>query len=314
MRKVAVLALLVLCIGIASATVVTMQVSVNDNKTIPLVNVFVNGINLDNKVKNLESEYDQLYNYLMNTKVTIADLMMFVHLKYKLLESLDRMIVNGIKEGKNVTDLIMKKRMIEAKSDALMLRILSGLMSGKKSTDMGWFDNYGNHRSFGEVMILRPNEVRLTDCSSREGRSVVVKGDSIKISGFVYFNGATNKELVVKLTDPYTGRTETVIGSELGQNVSNAEASIVWPTKNGFVITLNTSGMTLGLKQVSITFGNYTAYCQFVVEKPYIKEIHVGDMLRIQTNYPYLIVDGKKVSVVDGVLWLHGNHSISPPF
>jgi len=293
----------------AYAKQVSMSVVVDyeDNRT--PVNVFVNGINLDDKIDELESQYYSLARALDRLRLTVADYVMFAEVKNRLLKAYDEKLAEVAGNASEVKRLLEKREATELQADRLMIRILSSLGGISKTTDRGWIDIYGNHRDFDDPeYVINPDfDFRLTDCRSSIGRSAVLIGDELVVKGVLYLAGwSTTRELKVYLIDPESNEPRDLVAyAPQGQNVSFGDASIEWLTPSVFVVRIRTDGMLPGLKQVDVEFEGYTVSCTFVVVKPFIVKQEFGNYTRIVTNYPAIVVNGSKVVYpINGVAWV----------
>ena len=297
---------------------ITVQVEVASNNTHIPVNVYVDGMNLKNKVNDLQNAFDSLVNDMMKTKMTVVDFLYMTQLKDKLLKAYDDLLMKLLTSNKTNTkeiyNILNKREAVQAKADALLINMLSSIYPTKhhETRSLGWYDMFGNHKSFAcSELINYPIDLRITDCYSSIGKSAVLKGGTVYITGFLYTYGTTvSNGFKVKLTDPETNsKPELLFATGQGDNVTGTIASLVWTTPSEFRIAINTSNMPCGLKQIDISYQNCTVSCQFYVIKPYIHIQKFGHYMRIETNYPELkIVNGKSqyiVSPIDGIVWIH---------
>jgi len=301
---------------------VHMEVTVTTNNTYTPVTVVVNGINLNNKVSTLEDEYNQLYNTLMKTKIGVLDYIYFSQLEDKVIKAIHQKLIEALKNGNYTTveKLLKDEYEVNQKSRMLLLHLLTYLTEQKYNEypSLGWFDIYGNHRSFNPTdYYINPNfDFRITNCYSSLGQSVVVHGGSIKITGVLYLGGnTTNQRLIVKLVDPESGKKpQILVSSALGENMTGFNAKIEWLSPSYFVITINTTSMDLGQKEVILKFGEYKVATQFVVVPGVLNIQKFGEWYRVTTTYPRLELvyrDGTKtVTPVDGVMWVDGKNLI----
>ena len=298
---------------------ITMQVEVTNNNTHVPATVYVNGMNLNNKVNDLQNEFDSLVNDMMKTKMTVVDFLYMTQLKDKLLKAYDDLLVKLLTSNKTspkeISNIINKREAVQAKADALLIRMLSSISSSSEhheTKSLGWYDMFGNHRAFTDTELINyPIDLRITDCYSSIGRSAVLKGGTIYITGFLYTYGTTVSDgFKVKLIDPETNsKPELLLSTGQGENCTGTKASLKWRTSSSFVISINTSDMPCGLNEVDISYRSYTVSCQFYVIKPYIHIQKFGQYTRITTNYPELVVYiGKSryhITPINGIAWVH---------
>ena len=300
---------------------ITVQVEITSNSTHIPVNIYVNGMNLNNRVNDLQNAFDSLVNDMMKTKMTVVDFLYMTQLKDKLLKAYDdllmKLLTSNKTSPKEISNILSKREAVQAKADALLIRMLSSISSTKhhETRSLGWYDMFGNHKSFMDTEPINyPVDLRITDCYSSIGKSAVLKGGTIYITGFLYTYGMTvSNGFKVKLIDPETNsKPELLFTTGQDENCTGVKASLKWKTPSSFVISINTSDMPCGLKQVDISYQNYTVSCQFYVIKPYIHIQKFGHYMRIVTNYPKLkIISGKSqhiVSPIDGIVWIHGSN------
>jgi len=292
---------------------VTVDTVMNDTRT--QVNVFVNGVNIDDEIDELQSEYQMLYDEMIKGKMGIADYMMLSKIRNELINLFNTKIVSAIQSG-NVSEVRkiadMESRLLEMHDDVVTKLAYDVSQQESEYVDRGWFDIYGNHRNFGdaEYLVNDEFEFRLDDCKSEIGRSAVLQGGTIKIYGTIsLYNWGTTKHLKVILADPDSGLSpQTIISTELGEDASSEFARMHWIYPTQFVIEINTTEMVPGLKRVDVKFDGYVVSCVFEVIRPYINTEKVGQFVKIYTNYPELQVKSgnttKVVIPIDGVAWV----------
>ncbi len=302
MRKCIIVLLVLACIGLASAK--SLQISITTNRTAP-TSVVVNGMNFNNEINKLQNEYNQLAETLATTKASLNDYLYLTLFGIKVVKAYDLAIVNALKNNDTAKalQLIQKRDALEQKNLIILLQALTRKVPATKYPSLGWFDTAGDHHDFSDVILMDKNyDFRITDCYSNIGESHVLKGCVIHVMGFLYEPSRTGSEFKIVLIDPH-GKKLLLWDGSVGENFTTPDLTITW---NGccFNITLNTSSMTLGLKQLNLINGNDTVSVQFVVVKPYLKVYHYNGWTEIVTNRPTIKVDGKTVHPVNGVLWI----------
>jgi len=293
---------------------VTVDTVMNDTRT--QVNIFVNGVNIDDRIDELQSEYQMLYDEMIKGKMGISDYMMLSKIRNELINLYNTKIASAMQSG-NVSEVRkiadMESRLLEMHDDVVTkLAYDISQQENNKYVDRGWFDIYGNHRDFGdaEYLVNDEFEFRLDDCKSEIGRSAVLQGGTIKIYGTIsLYNWGTTKHLKVILADPDSRvKPQTIISTELGEDASSEFARIHWIYPTQFVIEINTTEMVPGLKRIDVKFDGYVVSCVFEVIRPYINTEKVGQFVKIYTNYPELQVKSgnttKVVIPIDGVAWV----------
>ena len=311
MRKWAVLLLALVCIGLASAK--SLQIYISTNRTAP-TSVVVNGMNFHNEINKLQNEYDQLSKALATTKASLNDYLYLTLFGMKVVKAYDIAIINALKNNDTAKalELIQKRDALEQKNLVILLQALTRKVPATKYQSLGWFDTAGDHHDFSDVVLMDENyDFRVTDCYSSIGESHVLKGGVIHITGFLYEPSKIGDSFKIVLIDPH-GKKLLLWDGSVGENFTSPELNVTW---NGccFNITLNTSSMTLGLKQLDLISGNDTVSVQFVVVKPYLKVYHYDGWTEIVTNRPTVKVDGKIVHPVNGVLWIpEDNPKVEP--
>jgi len=284
------------------------------------VDIWVNGVNLDDKIDQLEKDVQDLYDRLTRVKVTFYDFVVYSAYKDKLMKSYDLAIstlfsklqrTNDTEEKERIIERIVvimdKQRKVEAMTDRLLLKVLSDLKAEEvEYPELGWWDIYGEHRSFDEVVKpYKPVDLRITDCYSEIGKSHVVRGGDIVIEGLVCGYGIASTEHVkAYLLDPESGKKEKSLAStEVGENLTTwNNVRIEWIAPAKFRLIINTRDLYSGMKIVRFEYGNDSVSVPFIVLEPYIKAEKIGNFLLIRTNIPAVVVKYNNVTQVYSVL------------
>ena len=302
--KVAVACLLLVLLAIALVSAKSLQIFVQTSRSMPTA-VYVNEENFKEKLDRLENQYNELYANMRSIKANLNDYLYLSLFGLKIVKAYDRAILDALRSG-NVSEavkLMQKRDLFEQKNLMILLNALSSRASKITYSPMGWFDSAGNHHNFGDYILLGENYAfEVTDCYSAIGKSHVLKGDKITIKGFIYRPQTTGEEFKVILIDPHGKRVLLWDGS-VGENYTTRNFAIRWSWCY-FNITIDTKDMTCGLKQVDLVSGNDTVSVQFVVVKPYLKVYHYDGWTEIVTNRPSVVVDGKPMHPINGILWI----------
>ena len=284
------------------------------------VDIWVNGVNLDDKIDQLEKDVQDLYDRLTKVRVTVYDFVIYTTYKERLMKAYDLAIstlfsrlqrINDTEEKERVIGQIIaimnKQRKVEAMTNKLLLKVLSDLKAEEAEyPELGWWDVYGEHKSFEDVVKpYEPVDLRITDCYSEIGRSHVVRGGNITIEGLVYEYGTvSSKPVRIFLLDPESGEKEKhLISAEVGENrTSWSNVRIEWITPAKFRLSINTKEMYPGMKVIRLEYDDNNVSVPFVVLKPYIEAERFGNFLLIRTNIPAVVVEYNDVTQVHNIL------------
>ena len=220
--------------------------------------VFVNGVSL--------KKYDELAEKLTRERIGLKELAAFFLLKDKLYRAVLEALADAIRRGdsRNASKYVSELGRIEGEADMVLLKFLES--TSEEETGMGWFDIYGNHRSFNctDYYINPEFDFRLTDCRSDVGRSVVERGGTLIVSGVLMDRRGIGGPLVVKLVDPDDGRVTTLLYDQIGESKPGWRCNISWIGCD-FLLKVNTTGLRPGVKELVFEYGNYSVSCCFRV-------------------------------------------------
>lgn len=291
------------------AKYITMDLIIDTDNETP-INVFINGISLNDKIDQLEKDVQDLYNRLSSITITIYDYLIFNEYRARLQSVYDNafyalysklLLTNKTEEKEEIigkiAEILKKKKMLEKMEDSMLMKLLTDLRKGEEVVsypELGWWDIYNEHHGFEDTDLkpYEPVDFRLTDCYSEIGKSHVVRGGDIVIEGVIYRYGVVgNDRIKVYLTDPESGEKERlIVVSEIGYNKTLDNVKVEWLTPTVFRITIDTKDMSPGLKKVTVKFEDYKVYCTFKVLEPYIKAEKVGRFVVVYTNIPAISV------------------------